>query len=154
MLPANVSPLAATLEPLPLRGLAEDGGPPAQAARPTALVSEPAPLHVSQLLRVLPVLSAVAAAVLTVVLAGRDAPGRPRAPVALVHATARAKVALPPIDALLVQPAPALIEPVVASACVAPEPPAPPGVASPGPRGRRRPSKVTPSAYRLPPLGL
>ena len=144
MLPANMSPLAATLDPPALQGPAASGGS-SRAARPAGLVSEPAPLHVSQLLRVLPALSAVAAAVLAMVLAGRDAPGRPRAPVALVHATARAKVALPPIDALLVHPAPVLIEPAVASACVAPEPPAPPSVASPGPRARRRPSEATPS---------
>jgi serine/threonine protein kinase len=152
-LPANMSPLAETLAPPPSPGAAESS-PAELPARASPLASQPAPLHVSRLLRALPALGALTAAVLAILLAGRDAPGRARAPVAFVHAPEVAPAALPPSDALLVQPTPVLIEPVAATSCTAPVATAPPSVAPPHSRSRRRPSQATPSVYRLPPLGL
>jgi len=146
----DVSPLAETLDPAHLPHELPGGSPPPSSPTAPAPRAAPPPSALApRLLRALPALGALAATALAVVLAASDAGSPAPAPIALARTSLSVMPAVRPL------PVAAPVEPAVASSPPAPEPSPPPSAAPPkASRHARGPSQATPSAFRLPPLGL
>ncbi len=149
--PDHVSPLAATLDPLP--------APPPRPTLPAPISAAAAPRS----LRMLPTTGAIAAAALGVLLAVHEDPRRPTAPVAVARAAVAghqgARPAAPggdrsPPEPVEIPSLRAAVDPAGTSSACAPDPPPVPSAAPRRPRSQRPSAQSTPSAYRLPPLGL
>jgi serine/threonine-protein kinase len=150
--PPVVSPLAMTLASLPAT-------PPRRSAKAPLPPEDPPPLSSLPPRRKRSVSAPVAlgAALLAVMVAAQSTPDGPHEGAARSGSDEPDLATLPPrVDETLATRLPLPLDPVATSGPVESPPPAPSSTPPPRPPARSRPSDVvaTPSAYRLPPLGL
>jgi serine/threonine-protein kinase len=154
--PPVVSPLAVTLASLPATPRGRSAELRSSSRSPS---EEPPPLSSlpPRRKRTVSATFALGAALLAVMVAAQSNPDVPREGTARSGTDAPDLATLPPsVDEPIAIRLPTPLDPVATSGPVESPPPAPSSVPPPRPPVRSRPSdtEATPSAYRLPPLGL